>query len=44
MKNNTSSKLPNYRKIQVTYLNQKFIILKIIPRKETVNNQQTAEM
>ncbi len=39
-----STKLPNYGKVTLTYLNQKFIILKIIPRKETNNNQQTAEM
>ena len=41
---NTSLKLSDCRKIQVTYLNQKFIILTIIPRKDTNNNQQTAEM
>ncbi len=42
--NNTSTKLPNYWKIKATYKDQKFIVLTIIPRKETINQQQTAEM
>jgi hypothetical protein len=40
----TSLKLPIYRKIKATWTNQKYLILTIIPRKETNNNQQTAEM
>lgn len=40
--NNTSIKLPNYWKIKATYKNQKFIVLTIIPRKETINKLETA--